>query len=530
MRSARHGYCLVKTDEADSLEVEGLSDLEDPSARHAVLRVAAVASAVAAAFAVLACSAIYSYHGTMAIPMSQAKIDGLVNFQAAPVAPWIKPKPQLCNMGVVLDVCLRLQQQNTSASYGSSILTNSSWVDSRTLSEFFMVSQRSVDHFLVSIGAANRAFFSGGFKVKCLDLCQKTVSTFGEGVLPPMVDVGCYYESACTVTSDSDAGGPQETNICQPMRRLLGSVPLDAAGTTSSSRGFWARTWQGLKSLFSRSKPDGSTIVPAPATDPCATGPAFLEPAPTCAIDVSLSVLAQAQKPPSGSGDKLMEQFMESPNQTLTARQAVRRKIFNDVEKVNPENIQAHNRLSHPAVSFNQLQLLVARLFRIYPASKNVSTQVTLPNTAIVRKLWDDSCESANNGFCDTPHSCIEGTDCTDCGTCAGRLPDDSCQYRKDDMCDEPRYCLAGTDCTDCGTCGFGGQNLTDVLNTMKPNDACQYANDGTCDVPPLCDELRHGFYTPPRRNRASTFACRDHNHGCQNLYSRHPGTAVHRG
>jgi len=477
MRSTKHEYCLVKTD-----EVEGLSDLETPSARRAALRVAAVASAVAAAFVVITCTHLYSYRSATSTPRSKATIDGFVNFQAdAAVAPWIKPKPQLCNMGVVLDVCLRLQHQQTSASYGSSTHTNRSWIDSRHLSEFFMVSQGSIDRFLINIGAENQAFFAGGFKVTCLELCHNTVASFGTGVLPAMVDVGCYYLNACTINAPPPAvpaQTPEESNFSRPQdRRLWGSRPPSAADTTSSSMGFWARTWYSLKSLFKR-KPDVSTIAPiAP--------PAY---APTCAVDVSLSVLAQTEIP-SGNSDRLLDQFLGSSNQTLTMRQRSRRKIFDDVEKVKPEDVQAHYSASHPEVSFNQLQLMVARLFRIFPASKNVTLQVTLPNTAVVRKLWDDSCKSAKNGFCDTPHSCADGTDCTDCGTCDGRYPDDSCEYRKDDVCDEPRYCLAGTDCTDCGTCGFGGQNLTDFIKTMKPNDNCQYAKDGTCDVAPLCDE-----------------------------------------
>lgn len=91
----------------------------------------------------------------------------------------------------------------------------------------------------------------------------------------------------------------------------------------------------------------------------------------------------------------------------------------------------------------------------------------------------DDSCEWANDGFCDEPTYCVVGTDVTDCSA-EPRPADDSCQYANDGECDEPTYCVAGTDTTDCAD-GGGGDGGGDGP------DSCQYANDGECDEPAYC-------------------------------------------
>lgn len=67
-----------------------------------------------------------------------------------------------------------------------------------------------------------------------------------------------------------------------------------------------------------------------------------------------------------------------------------------------------------------------------------------------------DSCQYANDGECDEPDPCPEGTDTTDCAG-SGVLCDDTCEYAGDGACDDGGFgsesdvCEYGTDCTDCG-------------------------------------------------------------------------------
>jgi hypothetical protein len=105
----------------------------------------------------------------------------------------------------------------------------------------------------------------------------------------------------------------------------------------------------------------------------------------------------------------------------------------------------------------------------------------------------DDSCTYANDGMCDEPQFCQDGTDSTDCAT--PDTPEDgagTCLYTSDGECDEIEYCATGTDTADC--CPPGGTPATrDAYCGKIPGypayvPICQYANDGECDETDFCE------------------------------------------
>ena len=110
--------------------------------------------------------------------------------------------------------------------------------------------------------------------------------------------------------------------------------------------------------------------------------------------------------------------------------------------------------------------------------------------------ICDDTCPSANDGYCDDGAfgsqyiTCDCGTDCTDCGTrtetecpqtTSSSLCNDDCfnstlsyDFTSDGICDDGgpgtnfSFCACGNDCSDCGTrtaaeCGFRRRNLFDA-------------------------------------------------------------------
>mmetsp|Transcript_131020 Transcript_131020/g.231562 ORF Transcript_131020/g.231562 Transcript_131020/m.231562 type:complete len:469 (-) Transcript_131020:8-1414(-) len=170
------------------------------------MRAAAVVVAVVGFVAVATCSAMFR-------ESSQANdsLDGFMNKLAvqshAPVASWIKPKPDLCNLGIVVDFCLRANAKGPGHLDGNPNSPKAS-VSAATLSDLLSVSVSSVTAFLKRLGAVNLG--AGNYPVSCAQLCQKTVSSFGPGELPGMVDVGCWYKQGqapsnnpCMPTADS---------------------------------------------------------------------------------------------------------------------------------------------------------------------------------------------------------------------------------------------------------------------------------------------------------------------------------------
>mmetsp|Transcript_106327 Transcript_106327/g.184818 ORF Transcript_106327/g.184818 Transcript_106327/m.184818 type:complete len:611 (-) Transcript_106327:98-1930(-) len=371
-----------------------------PVPKRALTRGLAVVFVFAAFIAVFTHGVMY-HKRRISSRAAPKMFDGLVEWDVAdraPVAPWIKPKPDLCNVGVVLDICLRLNGQSPEYLDFDPKSPKAS-VSASTLSSYFMASTDSVVSFLKSIGAADVSEGGDDYTVKCEQMCMKTVASFATGQLPPMVDVGCYLQ------------------------------------------------------------------------------PPAMEP--TCSVDLSLSSLMHTGLP-KGS-EEWRKEFLEDAKTRLTDSE------LKEVKTINSEKSKKEwQALAYPSISFEQLQLQAARLFRMFPASKKVSLDLT-SSVSIARKLWDDSCATANDGKCDVPFSCADGTDCTDCGTCEGRVPQDTCVYHNDQFCDEPRYCLVGTDCSDCDSCGWGGDELEKQLKKTKPNDSCVSAKDGSCD--PSCEE-----------------------------------------
>ena len=123
-------------------------------------------------------------------------------------------------------------------------------------------------------------------------------------------------------------------------------------------------------------------------------------------------------------------------------------------------------------------------------------------------------CLFEDDGFCDVPFDCPEGSDLNDCcateqdGVCeemqfGGMCPDGTdpydcgiCEFENDGFCDVPDLCPEGSDAEDCcatpenGVCEemqFGGmcQDGTDPYDC----GICEFENDGFCDVPFDCPE-----------------------------------------
>ena len=121
----------------------------------------------------------------------------------------------------------------------------------------------------------------------------------------------------------------------------------------------------------------------------------------------------------------------------------------------------------------------------------------------------DNSCEHANDGYCDEPYECDMGTDTMDCAAEGFEHGNNRyCQYAGDGECDEILYCPAGSDTVDC--CLGGAPRVADQHGApvvaanvccggdcLPPGpDWCQYANDGACDEPPLGYECPIGTDT----------------------------------
>ena len=111
-------------------------------------------------------------------------------------------------------------------------------------------------------------------------------------------------------------------------------------------------------------------------------------------------------------------------------------------------------------------------------------------------------CRYENDGECDVPQFCAEGTDTADCGSTGGQTTE-TCPYEGDGECDVPRLCPVGTDEVDCGgseqSCQWQGDGEcdvpqlcpvgTDAADCESAGDACQYKGDGECDVPTYCPQ-----------------------------------------
>lgn len=185
--------------------VEAVSDyndsgdeLEPSNGGRAIMRAAAVAVAVVGFVAVAACSALFKSSS-----QSVDKLDGFINkleiTSHAPVASWIKPKPDLCNLGIVLDFCLRINGESPAHLNGNP-KSPKAVVSASTLADILSVSASSVTDFLQKVGAVNVR--GDDYTVSCAQLCQKTVGSFSSGELPGMVDIGCFYKEGMAPSSD----------------------------------------------------------------------------------------------------------------------------------------------------------------------------------------------------------------------------------------------------------------------------------------------------------------------------------------
>ena len=127
-------------------------------------------------------------------------------------------------------------------------------------------------------------------------------------------------------------------------------------------------------------------------------------------------------------------------------------------------------------------------------------------STAPGAPVSDDSCEHANDGYCDEPYSCQPGTDKTDCDKSGFKNGTNKyCQWTMDGECDENRHCPRGSDRQDC--CINGIPRTKDLKGNLivaedvccgdkcspPGNNWCKYSNNGQCDEPPHGNKCRIG-------------------------------------
>jgi hypothetical protein len=89
----------------------------------------------------------------------------------------------------------------------------------------------------------------------------------------------------------------------------------------------------------------------------------------------------------------------------------------------------------------------LATTYYFYTANPRLVQGVTCADWANMPGLDPNppnTCAYENDGECDVPNFCPEGTDLADC--------EDTCAYENDGVCDVPDYCPEGTDLADCET------------------------------------------------------------------------------
>ena len=121
----------------------------------------------------------------------------------------------------------------------------------------------------------------------------------------------------------------------------------------------------------------------------------------------------------------------------------------------------------------------------------NVCVPVDVPAPAGVES--GDSCVWANDGECDVPQFCEDGTDSTDCASASSTSTTLArCAYTDDGECDEVDYCPAGTDTIDCCPEGSTPQTKDAYCGSISgyPDyvPVCQFADDDECDEDEYCE------------------------------------------
>jgi hypothetical protein len=102
----------------------------------------------------------------------------------------------------------------------------------------------------------------------------------------------------------------------------------------------------------------------------------------------------------------------------------------------------------------------------------------------------NDCCATQQNGVCEEMSQggkCVDGSDAYDCG---------ACPYEDDGECDVPDLCPDGTDINDCCATQQNGvcEEMSQGGPCMDGSDAydcgvCPYEDDNECDVPDYCPE-----------------------------------------
>jgi len=104
--------------------------------------------------------------------------------------------PPLCDPAIVRETCA-LIEDSTPEFYGTAMDANVNVLHAAEIASAVAADRHSVDDFFKFIGANNvetdkDALAKGAFAVPCQEICEKTVASFGDRLLPEVSDVACY--------------------------------------------------------------------------------------------------------------------------------------------------------------------------------------------------------------------------------------------------------------------------------------------------------------------------------------------------
>ncbi|CAK0855637.1 unnamed protein product, partial [Prorocentrum cordatum] len=122
--------------------------------------------------------------------------------------------PPLCDRGIVLETCA-LFSSSTPEFWGSAADVDTRVLHAAEVSFGLQVARSSVVGWMEKIGMTNVetdgvALAGGAFAVDCQELCERTVASFADSVLPEVSDVACYThpttgKAICDIDVSPDA-------------------------------------------------------------------------------------------------------------------------------------------------------------------------------------------------------------------------------------------------------------------------------------------------------------------------------------
>lgn len=164
---------------------ESGDEFVQPGKRKA-LRTVAVVGSVAALVTFVACAVIFSGGARAVHGVDEFGEQLFSAIVYGPVSDKIKPKPDICNLGTVLDSCIKIK--GVAPSYlGGDPFSPKASVTAAEIASLLKVRWASVLDFFTSLGHTD--------PIGCMDLCTKAAAAFKPNLemVPQMIDVGCHY-------------------------------------------------------------------------------------------------------------------------------------------------------------------------------------------------------------------------------------------------------------------------------------------------------------------------------------------------